>query len=95
MIEDDIPPEELYASSVRVYVIRAVNKCIAARILDPVQACNATITPKGEIRCGQLETCEEDLRQAFEALQRGGIVHESLEYEDVFNGIVSRGEVLH
>lgn len=80
---------------VNAYVLRAVNLCVKRGILEPVLKTPVYITDKGERNCGALDVSEDELRTSFMQLSTSGYVHESLEYDDVFNGVISKGEVIH
>lgn len=83
------------SSIVSTYVIRAINQCVDRGLLHAVQRSNVYITQNGHANCGRIDVTEEELRERFESLQNIGHVHESLEFEHVFNGIIGRGEVIH
>ena len=88
-------PAEIRLSIVRLYIVRAINLCAAAGIIERVQQCNVTLSLKGEGKIGELDVTEEELRDVFYNMWTIGNIHESLEYEDVFSGVVSKGEVIH
>lgn len=78
-----------------MYIIRAVNKCADALLIEPALDSSMSITIAGELKCATLDVTEDELRTAFDKMQASGHISEFLEYDDIFNGIVGRAEVLH
>lgn len=80
---------------VSTYILWGINKCVEQGVLEYVLRCPVSITVRGMINCGKLQTSEQELRDMFSRLQNLGYIHEALEFSDVFNGIISKGEVIH
>lgn len=80
---------------VNTYVLRAVNLCAERSIIEKFQKTAVYITDRGERNCGSLDVSEDELRASFDNLVTHGYISESLTYDDIFNGVISKGEVIH
>lgn len=90
-----IDPAQVRIQLLNTYILRAVNLCVDRGILRRELRTTFNITQKGHIQAATLDVSEDELRAAFEKLGNVDYVNASLEYEDVFNGVVSKGEVVH
>lgn len=80
---------------VNTYIIRAVNLCVDRGILEQALRVPITITDRGHRSAAVLDVSEEELREMFDNLLLHDYINPSVVYDDVFNGVVSKGEVLH
>lgn len=90
-----VDPKLMRMRIVNTYVLRAVNLCVDRGILPRELRARFNITERGHIQSGGLDVTEAELREAFANLTNGDYLNESLEYDDVFNGVISKGEVIH
>lgn len=81
--------------AVFAYIGRGINLCVDSKILDPSYRTKIQITQQGMRMLGALNIAEYDLRQAFAKMVASGYISEFLDYDQVFNGVVSKGETLH
>ncbi|MNC09446.1 hypothetical protein D3C75_570690 [compost metagenome] len=77
------------------YIARGINLCVDNKLIDPTNRTKIQITQQGLRMLGALNIAEDDLRQAYAKMVTSGYVSEFLDYDQVFNGVVSRGETLH
>lgn len=77
------------------YIGRSINLCVDRQLLDGSYRTKIQITQQGMRVLGALNIAEEELRQAFNKMVVSGYISEFLEYDQVFNGVVSKGETLH
>lgn len=77
------------------YIARGINLCVDNKLIDPANRTKIQITQQGLRMLGALNIAEDDLRQAFAKMTNSGYISEFLEYDTVFNGVVSKGETLH
>lgn len=91
---DDEIARAQYQGSI-AYIIRSVALCIDKGIIDAEHATRISVSAKGMTLSGRLNFTEDELRSTFNQLLDKGYLSDTLYYNMVFNGIVSRGETLH
>lgn len=81
--------------AVFAYIGRGINLCVDSKVLDSSFRTKIQITEQGMRMLGALNISEEDLRVAFHKMSASGYISEFLEFDQVFNGVVSKGETIH
>ena len=81
--------------AVFAYIGRGINLCVDSRVLDPSFRTKIQISQQGMRMLGALNISEHDLREAFAKMAVSGYISEFLEFDQVFNGVVSKGETIH
>lgn len=81
--------------AVFAYIGRGINLCVDRNIIDPSFRTKIQITEQGMRMLGALNISEDDLKVAFRKMIVSGYISEFLEFDQVFNGTVSKGETIH
>ncbi|MNE25713.1 hypothetical protein D3C80_1190490 [compost metagenome] len=81
--------------AVFAYIGRGINLCVDRKVLDSSFRTKIQISQQGMRMVGALNISEDDLRTAFSKMATSGYISEFLDFDQVFNGVVSKGETLH
>lgn len=81
--------------AVFAYIARAVNLCVDKELVSVANRTKVSISQQGLRMLGTLNFTEKELREGFLRMSDAGYVSNVLDYDDIFNGVISKGETLH